>query len=297
MAKITTIPTTENTVSRPVVAAAYANTSEVKIDSALTQETSKNLITITPTGQFCIRLMQSQGTEAYNFSRKAIYSFGSLTAKDADKLLKFAARFYGEISIMCDLREKVAGADTELKDAENAVKESADGWFLWVGTRKARKNDTKPRPAYGTRYADYAIFGEIAVEARRAAGDKLENIPEKFLELLMLATGRILTGNPLGRVSADTLSKAREKAVKARAAKAKETKAANEKEAQEKAVKDTKAKEEKERKDNAEKTAKIEKVAELGNLAMEAIRNSSATDDEKAQIIDLVKQLVLAAGK
>ena len=279
-------------MSKPVVAAKYANTSDVVVDSALTKETMQNVITLTPMGELCVRLVQNQGTEDYSFSRKAIMSAQGLKAKDADNAVKFAGRFYGELSVMCDLREKAAGASSELQNAENAVKVSADSWFLWVGTRKPKKNDTKPRPAYGVRYADFSIFGELANEARKAAGEKLEAIPEKFLELLMLATGRILSGKPLGRVSEDELRAARAKAVKARARKAAETKKENAEKEKEKAA-EKKAEEKAAESEKKEKTAQ---VVDIANSIVDAVSNSHATEEEKKAIMELVKKLAMAAG-
>lgn len=289
--KNTITNTTATTNNIPVVAAAYASTSEIKVDSALTKETTKKLVTISPIGQFCARLVANYGTPDYNFSRKAIYSFGSLKAADADKLYKFAARFYGEVSRMMDLREKAAGANSELAQAEQAVKVSADGWFLWLGTRKPKNGETKPRGIYGVRYADFAIFGEIAADARKAAGDNVKAIPEKFLEMLCLSAGRIITGKPLGRVSENDLNKARKAWVKERAEKAAATKAENKKTEVKEAAKEA----EKERKEASEKSAKVSKIADVANELSESIRESSATEEEKAQMLDLVKALVSAA--
>lgn len=282
------IATTSNDLSIPVQAGKYSSTSAVALESSMAKETANKLVTISAMGQFCARLAANYGTPAYEFSRKAVSDFGSLTADDAARLYDFARHFYGQISTMCDLREIAAGAASELKVAENAVKESADGWFLWLGTRKPKNGQTKPRGIYGVRYADFAIFGEIAGEARKAAGEDLGHIVEKFAELLCLSAGRIIMGKPLGRISANELKAARKAAVAAKTAKAAATKEENKRKAEAAAA----AKTEEERKEQAEKTAKANKTAAAANTLMESIRNSSATETEKAEMVDLVKALV-----
>ena len=76
---------------------------------------------------------------------------------DADFAISHAEKFYLSIAYMMDLRQSTGkkGNDEntleELREAEKAVKDNADIWFLIVGTRPAKpgKEDKGLRPAYG----------------------------------------------------------------------------------------------------------------------------------------------------
>ena len=293
MKNATIITTTENTVSRPVVAAAYASTSEVVVDSKVTAETMKKVVTCSGLGNYCKAL----ATGKADFSKKAIMESAHLDANTVENLYSAAADIMGKVALMMDAREaaKECLKDTQgekmVDNAEKSVKKAAEDLFYWIAWKPGKRHKDKKgntvtdkEAFYKVRKADYSILGEMCSEAKATAGDA--TVIERFTGLFLLMAGRILTGKPMGRATAADLKTARAEAKKAIADKAKRTKKTN-----------AETEEEKERKDNAEKAAKVEKVAQLGNLAMDAIRDSSATDDEKAQIIDLVKQLVLAAGK
>lgn len=241
---------------------------------------NSSTVTLSTFGEFCKNY--KTGEQVLTCT---ITSMTDAGIKDAQNIITLSQKLYVAVGAMMDLRQsqglKVDGE--QLAAAEAKVKALSDSWFKEVGTRSPKSGEKSLRPCYGTRYADFAIYGEITAQATALANKDLANVPAKFFEILVLNTARILAGEKLGRIGETEFKKAKAEANKTKTEKAKETKAKN----AEKAAKELDKESENTTKiDNLEITvasqsAKLEKAISL-------IMASHATDEEKAEISKLL---------
>lgn len=257
---------------------------------------TNNVITLSKLGEFLTDY--ATGNKNLSLTKACLMETVEMLQADADRLLNFIEKFYSSIAYMMDLRQ--AGGKTgndaetleELRNAEKAVKNNADVWFIEVGTRPAKKGkvdkdgEPKFRPAYGTTYADYAIFGECVGQAILKAEGDPNKVIGIFFEILALNTAKILNGEKMGRVSEAEFKKARAEFNKQKAEKAAQTRAENAKNQEEKETELEKAKAENEglKAEIEELKKNVIDTAELINM----IIASSATEEEKSAIIDFI---------
>lgn len=231
--------------------------------------------------------------------------------------------------IMCktgayvDLYEKVAkdakDANTDMLDAIQAdIAAEMRGWFKNFGSRdpKDKKNPkAQRRPLFNICQANYIQLGEMLKEADKDS--------DKFFEQLMLCTGRMLNGQPFGRVTAAEIKKTRQAGNADAAAKRKKTLQANQVKAEQQRVAEQQrqAEMDKLKKDNAELQAKLDAANKNTETApatnettktgtkgkkkdividlastLAAIDASSATEQEKNAIIDNLMAALKAAN-
>lgn len=205
--------------------------------------------------------------------------------KDADNLQNVAMDIYLTISTLAELRESQGLKEDleQLNAAKSEAQKACYKWFKAVGTRPAKKEEGKPRPAYTVHEADYVRLGELCQQARIEVDNDLAKIPVKFFECLVIATANQLNGKQLGRISKSEFSKAKKAVNAIKAEKAKATKEANEK---------AQAEEQKTKTEQEETITTMEAtIAKQANniaLALEALWTSHATDEEKARISALL---------
>ncbi|MEG0898411.1 MAG: hypothetical protein RSF40_01710 [Oscillospiraceae bacterium] len=249
---------------------------------ATTNNTSNNsnVITLTSFGMFCKDF--KAGEKALSCTAKSMTEYG---IENAQNHIDFAQRFYVAIGAMMDLRQSMGIKQDEalLSEAEATVKKYSDAWFKEVGTRPAKNGETKLRPCYGTRYVDFAIYGEIMAQAMALVENDIAKVTPKFFELLVINTARILNGEKLGRVTEKEFKLAKSAANKAKAEKAKDTKKKNAEKAADEIDKEAAA------------TAKVEVLeitleAQIENIekAIALVINSHATQEEKDEIVKLL---------
>lgn len=250
----------------------------------MTNKTNSNVITLTTFGDFC--KAYHAGTDALTCTVSSMTEFGVENAKN---YVDFARRLCNAVGAMMDLRQSQGiKVDTDqLNGAESIVKDLSDNWFKSVGTREPKTKGGAKRPCYGTRYADFAIMGEILAQAMAYANNDVVKVGDKFFELMVINTARILKGEKLGRVTESEFKKAKAAANKARATKAAETAKKNKEETAQK------EKEEQEKEKEMQETAlKLESLevsltAQMAAIekAIAMITESHATEEEKAAII------------
>lgn len=280
------------TMSKPVVAAKYATTSDVVIDSKVTAETMTKVVTCSGLGIYCKALAAGKA----DFSKKAMMESAHLDANTVENLYSTAADIMGKVALMMDAREaaKECLKDTQgekmVDNAEKSVKKAAEDLFFWIAWKPGKRHKDKKgntvtdkEAFYKVRKADYSILGEMYSESKATAGNA--TVVERFTGLFLLMAGRILTGKPMGRTTAADLKAARAEAKKAIADKAKRTKKTNE-EAEKTVAKDA----------ETEKKEKTAQVVDIANSIVDAVSNSHATEEEKEAIMELVKKLAMAAG-
>ena len=231
------------------------------------------------------------------YSKSAMVDTCKVSGEIVENFYNDCAQLMGKIGVMMDAREAAKGnpekdspAALMLDNAERSVKKLAESLFYSLAYRKGRSHKNKAGewvtdkdPFYKVRYADYAIFGEMLEQSKAGAES---NRIERFTGLFLLFAGRILTGKPAGRVSANDLREARKAAKDAAADKAMKTRKTRktdndnkEESADVKAVK-------------AELEARSSLVASVIASASEKVNASHATDEEKAEIIALLESLV-----
>lgn len=245
----------------------------------VTKENS-NIVSLSTFGAFCKDF--KSGEKALTCTVASMTEYG---IADAKNLITLAQRLYIATGSMMDLRQaqglKVDGE--QLSAAEGKVKTLSDSWFKEVGTRESKKGEKTLRPCYGTRYSDFAIYGEIMAQAMALSNNDITKVDGKFFEILVLNTARILTGEKLGRVTETEFKKAKAEANKVKAEKAKETKAKNAEKASDDIEKEsivtTKI-------DGLEIT--IAAQTEILEKAINLILASHATKEEKDEIIQLL---------
>lgn len=235
----------------------------------------------------------AKGTITY--SKAAMIDACHVSGEIVENFYNDCAQLMGKIGVMLDAREAAKGSPEKdspaalmLDNAERSVKKLAESLFFSLAYRKGKSHKNKAgewvtdkTPFYKVRYADYAIFGEMLEQSKAGAGS---NRIERFMGLFLLFAGRILTGKPAGRVSANDLREARKAAKDAAADKAMNTRktrktASKEESTDVKAVK-------------AELEARSNLVASVIASASEKVNASHATAEEKAEIIALLESLV-----
>ena len=238
----------------------------------MTNTTStKNAITFTNFGNF----VKSYDKATISISKSAFEKAGISNYTNLNNLAK---RINISVSHMMELREANAEKDN-IANAEKTVKALVDSFYLEIGTRPAHTKGEKARPAYGMRFADYALFGEMVNTALTLVNNDISKVTDKFLEILIVATNRLLNGNALSRISEADIKKAKAEIVKARAEKSAETKSETKSKlalAEEKLV-------------NAEKTIEAMKAEAIDiSVLISMINNSHATDAEKLEMTKFI---------
>ena len=235
----------------------------------------------------------AKGTITY--SKAAMVDACHVSGEIVENFYNDCAQLMGKIGVMMDAREAAKGSPEKdspaalmLDNAERSVKKLAESLFYSLAYRKGKSHKNKAgewvtdkAPFYKVRYSDYAIFGEMLEQSKDGADS---NRIERFMGLFLLFAGRILTGKPAGRVSANDLREARKAAKDAAADKAMNTRktrktASKEESTDVKAVK-------------AELEARSNLVASVIASASEKVNASHATAEEKAEIIALLESLV-----
>lgn len=228
----------------------------------------RNNITFSLFGEF----VKNYDKDTISISKSAFEKAGIPNYANLNNLAK---RLYIAVSHMMELRESNADK-SDITDAENTVKALADSFYLEIGTRPAHNKQDKPRPSYGVRYADFALFGEMVNSALTMVKNDVTKVTDKFFEILIVATNRLLNGKALSRISEIDIAKAKKEIVKAKAEKSAETKAENKSKLEETEEQLATAKAEIE----ALKSNSIN-ISELISM----IQNSHATNDEKLAMI------------
>lgn len=229
----------------------------------------------------------------------------------ADELKKFdetitikslrdlADTVYSDVATVAMLRELSANSEKE-EDRENlalAVAKARKSLGAWFKTMGKRTKDDKDKPLYSVCDADLVLLGEMVADARTLSNGTVAQMSDKFFELLVIQTGRLVDGKPLERLSENDLKKAKKALNEQRKNKAAETRKANEK---------AKAEEEKAKAEQDEKVEKAENVlATVSNAvdfitsAIEKVMKAEMPEPAKAEILaDLNNALgLLSADK
>lgn len=291
---MTNTNTTNNTAVQHEAQATRASAAK-KAASQAERETTRKIVNLSAFGNYCIAVADENNNTT--FSAESMVAAG-LTKTAAANIVKEAAKLYGLVGYMAMEREKLGHAINSdgdnyrenVRKAEQAVKAQAEALYLWAAWKNGKKVKTakgaehEKKPFYRMQEADFAIMGENAQLAREKATDAAA-IPEKFAEILIISMGRMLAGKPMERLTEKNLEAARKIATKQKSEKAAATRKANA---------------EKKEKEETEETVKAAKrasdMAKVAADLVNVITMSSATEEEKAQMNQLVKKLVAIAG-
>lgn len=176
-------------------------------------------------------------------------------------------RIYTDVAAVATLREISANSEKE-EDKENlaiAVTNARKSLGAWFKTMGKRTKDDKVKPLYNVTDADLVLLGEMAADARSMSNGNVANMADKFFELLVIQTGRLVESKPLARLSESDLKKAKAAVNKARKDKAAETRRKNAEQA---------AEEEKAQAEQAEKVEQAENVLAQAQSALDFIKSA-----------------------
>ena len=249
-------------------------------------------VKLTPVATMVLDIADSNKEIAF-ITADTLKAYGITETKDG--ILSAATKVYKTGATLATLRESRGTSEEDLellKVGEEEVRKACGAWFMMLGSRDpAKLKDTKRRPLYSVTKADYIIIGEVSADARNAVNGDLSKVYEKFLELWIIASARIINGEPLKRVSDADVKAAKSSYNKTKAEKAAKTKEANAKKAEEDAKKKAEAEAEAKAKDD--KIAKLEaEVADFKAHAIDVmlvvtlVNKSHATAEEKQAILD-----------
>ena len=229
-------------------------------------------------------------------TEEAIAKFGVTEKKAA--IVTLSDKIYDAAVRLAEVRRSSGLVDNEdiLVSTSRELRGLMGTWYTMCGTRppvmkpnKAYNPDVDRRPLYKVTDSELVIIGECSEAARAAAGGNIAKISEEFLNRLVINTGRILNGKPMGTVSAEDLEAAKKAANAEKSEKAAKTRKKNTAKA-------------KEQEDLREKCEGLEKqLAEMKASAIktkpivDALVASHATYAEKAAILRLLGEEALAA--
>ena len=143
-------------------------------------------------------------------TEKALTDAGCDSATTVKGLHGQSDRIMVKVGAYVDLYEKGAKENKEQTNAMldavcSDISAEMRGWFKNFGSRdpKDKKNPkAQRRPLFNICQANYVQLGEMLKAADRDA--------DKFFEQLMLCTGRMLNGQPFGRVTAAEIKATRQ---------------------------------------------------------------------------------------
>ena len=238
-------------------------------------------------GLWCCAVMNGESS----ISAEELKKFDeTITIKN---LRDLADKVYADVATVATLREISANSEKE-EDKENlaiAVTNARKSLGAWFKTMGKRTKDGKDKPLYSVCDADFVLLGEMCADARKMS-ETVAQLADKFFEMLVIETGRLVDGKPLARLSDADLKKAKKALNDERKKKAAETRKKNE----EKAAEEEKAQaEQAEKLEQAENVlAQVQSALDFVNSAIEKIMAQDIPETAKTAIIaDLNNALAL----
>lgn len=218
-----------------------------------------------------------------------------VTVYTPDTVKELAWNVCKAFSAWFDARERV-GVDNDTDDNKAVLnayaakaRDAARDWFKVFAVKPGKKEGDEPRAFVGMDNVETGIIGDIIGYSRKEAGgvDDDAKLARIFTKYLILETERLLDGKPYVRLSEESRKQADAAANKVKREKSAQTRNSNKSKVEEANDKADKAEADKKKAEQAQADAekKLSDAEALIKEAIELVKQSHATEIEKASII------------